>query len=260
MIVGQDGSEGAEAPHARGARCLTYHISDKRMDVCLVNPAIYVDLEKLDDGIHVTENITPEEVMRRMFRRGLANDTTDWTDTVVYPSGRMSNSETGHGGVEVHTSLCEGFCINLLEYGQNLNRRHIGKQLEIDDITSQETYKKYLEAFFSDMADVFRNTFEPERFLNQCRRFKGLQEIKINITEAVDTIVKMPGLTDELRDDILAKYGGYKARRGAAEDNLFDLNRAVTDVANGQDRDTAVALQQLGGDMLEKKEKALVLS
>jgi hypothetical protein len=123
---------------------------------------------------------------------------------------------------------------------------------------SAKTYEKMNEVIFAQAGDVTRQMFEPENFLIHCKKFKQLETVTVtNITDAVDNIVKIPGLTEGLRDDILAKYAGYKQVRKSETDNLFNLNSALTDVAKSVDADTAVILQDLSGTMVQQKRLVL---
>lgn len=256
VVTGQDGESGKAEPWARGARSVNWSLTPSNLHLCLVNPAIWVDLENLDKGVQ-TDSPDDAEVMRRVFRKGLANDTTDWTDSVVYPSVRASNSETGFGGLYLTPGLCEGFCINLNYYGTQLKKYHVGKEMEAGEY-SAKTYEKMNEVIFAQAGDVTRQMFEPENFLIHCKKFKQLETVTVtNITDAVDNIVKIPGLTEGLRDDILAKYAGYKQVRKSETDNLFNLNSALTDVAKSVDADTAVILQDLSGTMVQQKRLVL---
>ena len=252
VITGQDGDAGTEKPWARGARCLNWQLSPTNLDVRLFNPNIHVDLNNIDRGV-TTDETTQEETVDRIFRRGLANDRTDWGNAVVYPSALIRNSETGHGMIHIEPGLMEGLCTNFNWYGKSLQQRHLGRSLDMEDDLSSETYRKMNAVIFSKAADILRGVFDPQRFLETCKRFKGLQDVEINLKEAVDNIVGLPGMTEDLRDDILSKYGAYKANGGRKHDNLFDLNRAVTEVAQSvTDQDRALALEQLGGEFIER--------
>jgi len=251
VLCGMDGQAGEAKPHARGARCMSWDLTPTMLDVRFVNPAIWVDLEKLDEGLHIDTDLTDDEIEKRIMRRGLAVDRTDWSDTTVYPSALLYNSETGHGGLGIEPGLMEGLCINFNWYGKSLEQRHLGKTLEMDDMFSSETYKKMNAVVFSKAADTFRSVFEPEQFLVSCRRFAGLKEVEIDVKDAVDNIVELPGMTEGLRDDIMQTYLLYKSHGKRKHDNLFDLNRAVTEVAQKvENPEQALALEQLGGELI----------
>lgn len=127
----------------------------------------------------------------------------------------------------------------------------------MEDELSPETYRKMNAVVFSKVADVLRSVFDPERFLAACRRFKGLERIEVNVKEAVDQIVQFAGMTEELRDEILAAYRPLVDGR----DTLLDVQRAVTHVAvklhNETQHDKAFALEDVGGLLIEKGERAL---
>ncbi len=259
VMCGLDGKAGDAKPYARGARCLSWDLTPTHMNVRFVNPAIWVDLEKLDEGVHIDGDLSEEEVNKRIMRRGLAVDRTDWSNSTVYPSGLLDNSETGHGGLNIEPGLMEGLCINFNWYGKSLEQRHLGRTLEMDDMFSTETYKKMNAVVFAKSADIFRSVFDPQQFLITCKRFAGLKEVEIDVKDAVDNIVELPGMTEGLRDDIMTTYLLYKSHGKRKHDNLFDLNRAVTEVAQKVGPEQSLALEQLGGELILAGESAKIL-
>ncbi len=248
VIAGRDGEAGDDRPWARGARAFTWHLSPTNLDVCLLNPGMAVDLEDLSRGVRFLENVTFSDEPHSFAGAGLG---------LVFPAARIRNSETGHGKLSVQSGLFEGVCSNSAWLPVDLAQRHLGHELDEEDALSPETYRKMNAAIFSKVADVLRQVFDPEAFLSSCRKFKGLEEVAMSVTEAADKIVRLPGITEAIRDEILAAYQPLKPER----QTLLDVQRAVTAVAvhmhNREEHERAFALEDLGGALIEKGEKAI---
>lgn len=262
VITGRDGQDGDMAPHARGAACFSWTLTPDRMDVCLVNPRMLVDMNHLERG-----------VMPGVMDVGAWNGGGhDWlkphpdfkTDAdngnggarYVCPCARIGNSETGHGGVNVNPGLYEAICDNRAWMGINLAQVHVGRVLEMGDLTSAETLRKENAVIFSKVSDAVRAVFHPEHLLKNVRKMQGLAKEVVDPREAINRIAKLPGITEEIRDDILAAYhpiGGV--------DTLLDVQRAVTNAAHKvreRDEVQALELEELGGRMIEKGAAALM--
>jgi hypothetical protein len=249
VIAGRDGEEGRERPWARGARCFTWSLSASRLDVCLLNPGTVVDLQDLGAGVRVVQG-------------GISADPHAWTRAAggghgVFPAARIQNSETGRGGLYVQSGIFEAVCSNSAWLPANLAQRHLGAELDEEDELSAETYRKMNAALYSKVADIMRAVFEPERFLESCRRLRGLQEVRMEVTEAADRIAKLPGMTEGIRDEILAAY--RPLREGAR--TLLDVQRAVTwaavEMHNRGERERGFRLEEIGGALIEEGVGAL---
>jgi len=134
--------------------------------------------------------------------------------------------------------------------------RRLVRVLEEDDFLSPETLKKENEVIFSKVADIVRSVFSPENFLENAKKMKGLQKVEIEVKVAVNQIATLPGMTEEIRDDILSAYEPLNQQK----DTLLDLQRAVTAAAHARretDKESAYVLEELGGQIIEKGEAVL---
>jgi len=273
VITGRDGDAGAERPWARGAKCFGWRLTPTHLDVCLVNPGILFDLKNPDNGV---QQVDPEEMTRGEGggtdlvyagrhvqsedpRQGGWFLRPDWgrDHHMVFPACRIRNSETGHGGLYIQPGLYEAVCDNTAWIGTNLAERHLGKTLEEDDVLSPETYRKMNAVIFSKTADVVRSVFEPAELERYCRKFLGLLGEEIEVKEAAELIVKLPGMTEEIGAEILKAY-----KPVGRKDTAFDLQRAVTAAARdmhakADHADRAYLLEELGGDMIERGMRAI---
>ena len=273
VITSRDGDAGAERPWARGAKCFGWRLTPTQLDVCFVNPGILFDLKHPDNGVH---EVVPEETIAGKgggtdlvyAGRHVQSDNPhqggwfsrrEWGSDhhMVFPACRIRNSETGHGGLYIQPGLYEAVCDNTAWIGTNLAERHLGKTLEEDDVLSAETFRKMNAVVFAKTADVVRSVFDPVELERYCRKFLGLLDEEIEVKEAADLIVKLPGMTEEIGAEILKAYTPV-----GRKDTAFDLQRAVTAAARdmhqaAEHAERAYLLEELGGDMIERGMRAI---
>ena len=270
VVTGQE-PDSHDQPWAKGARCFSWALNPMKLDVEFVNPCITVDLNHLDQGFKIEDFKHDKDnggggtgfvYAGHGIQESSNGAQGGWWHKPgtlrVMPTVRISNSETGHGGLTVTAGLYEAICDNTSHIGQSLAQIHIGGELKEDELWSPETQQKINAVIFSKVRDVTRNAFNPELLLTWAKRFKGLEEVQVhNVKEAVGHVIELGGLNEDLRDDILAAYHGMTEARG----NLFDLQRAVTGTAHvirEKDADIAGKLEDLGGLMIEWGAKVLV--
>lgn len=260
-VTGKDGHGGEEKPWARGAKAFDWALSPKRMSVGFVNPSMVVDLNRLEKGVQILQpagDVDGRDGGTGFVYAGGRFMRSEWGggSHMVFPAAFVSNSETGFGLASVEAGLYEAVCDNAARIGTNLAQRHIGKALENEDFYSPETLKKMNEVIFGQVADVFRSVFDPAHLLTTARKMKGLKDVDMEIKDAADKIVALPGMTEDLRDDILSSYQPL-----GKKETLLDVQRAVTAAAHivrASRPETAEALETLGGAIIEKGLAALV--
>lgn len=257
VIQGLDGGEGEEKPWARGAVCFGWTIDPTHMNVLLANPKMVVDLNHIERGVQTgTFDLSAWKDGDHSWLRPEL-DGNGGGSHLVCPASRLKNSETGHGGLAVFGGGLESACANTAWSAKNFAQVHLGKTLEETDVDSEGTIRKMNELIYSRVADAVRAVFDPASFLALCEKFVGLKkEALSDVKDAVNRIVKIPGMTEDLRDEILASYRPMDERTPTA----FDLQRAVTHAAHAfreTDADKAFALEELGGKMIERGLAAL---
>jgi hypothetical protein len=256
-ITGQDGAAGAEKPHARGAVCFGWDISPTKLSVALMNPSMQVDLKHPEKGVqhNPAGKYDADAPNHGWVCAGGKDGGSHW----VFPAAFINNSETGHGGLNIEVGLYEAICDNTARIGTNLAQRHLGRQLdETLEYVSAETFRKENVLIFAKVADVVRNAFDPELLTANVMKMAGLAKVEVDVKEAVNAIVELPGMTDGVRDDIFAAYKPLGER-----DTLLDVQRAVTAAAHAvreQAPDKAIALEELGGAIIQKGRAALVVA
>lgn len=254
VVTGQDGAAGAEKPYARGAVCFSWTVTPTHLDIAIMNPGLQVDLKHPEKGVQRNpagryDPDAPDHGWVRANGDGKAH----W----LFPAVFLKNSETGHGGLSVEVGLYEALCDNAARIGTNLVQRHLGRQIdETMEYISAETFKKENVLIFSKVSDIVRNAFDPELLNLNALKMAGLAKVEVDVKEAVDAIVELPGMTDGLRDDIFAAYSPL-----GAKDTLLDVQRAVTAAAHAvreTEPEKAIELEKLGGAIIEKGRAALV--
>lgn len=251
VIQGLDGKDGEEKPWARGGVCFGWSLSPTNMNVLLANPKMVVDLNHLDRGVQSgTFNFSAWKDGDHSWLRPELDG--NGGSHLVCPAARLRNSETGHGGLGVFGGGLESVCSNTAWMGKDFAQVHLGKTLEESDVDSSDTIRKMNELIYSRVADAVRAVFDPESFMAHCKKFKGLQDQPLSdVKDAVDRIVRLPGMTEDLRDEILASYRPVDDRA----ETVFDLQRAVTHAAHAfreSDADKAFALEELGGKIIDR--------
>jgi hypothetical protein len=219
------------------------------MNMCFVNPEMVVDLSNPERGI------LPGTFNAEAWADGGHNwlkpavDGYDGGGPFVAPSCRIRNSETGWGNLLVLDGFYESICDNTAWVGHNFAQVHLGKTLEVSDIDSPETIKKMNAVVFGKIGDAVRAVFSPDEFVANIHKFLDLKKVEIeNVKEAVDSVAKLNGLDEDMRDDILAAYAPV-----GQKDTLYDLQRAVTNAAHAvreESPDKALELEEIGGAMV----------
>lgn len=249
VITGGDGMHGTEKPYARGARVFDWSLTQQHMNMCFVNPSMVMDLS------HPERGILPGAFDEQAWIAGDHNwlkpkvDGYDSDGPFVAPSARIRNSETGWGNLLVMGGFYEAICDNTAWVGHDFAQVHLGRTLEVSDIDSPETIKKMNAVVFGKIGDSVRAVFDHAEFVNNIVKFLDLKKITVDsITDAVDSVVKLNGLDEDLRDDILAAYAPV-----GQIDTLFDVQRAVTNAAHSvreKNPDKALELEEIGGAMV----------
>ena len=272
VVTGRDGDAGQDKPWAKGAKAFDWALSPTRLNIGLVNPGMVVDLNNLDKGVQTFDPAQKVKgqgggtdfayaggtVQSDDGRQGGWFWKPEWDAAKahpVFPAAFLTNSETGHGGLSVQVGLYEAICDNTARIGTDFAQRHLGGKLE-EDFWSDQTRQKENGVIFSKVADLIRSVFDPDYLLENARKMKGLSKIEIEVKVAVNEIVQLPGMTEEIRDDILSAYQPLNPKR----DTLLDLQRAVTAAAHARretDKESAYVLEELGGQIIEKGEAVL---
>ncbi len=252
-IKSNDGVESA----VTGAFVFDKHISVQKCSVGFTNPRYAFDLRNPDRGIIQAENITRDGNGRPVFSYpGGATFTLGGTfkypeegprQHLAFPACRISNSETGGGSAVIQPMLFEGACLNGMVFATSMRRTHIGSIMEeANDYESDTTKNKKMETVISMMTDAMRQVFSMDAFEENCKKFLSLKDTKLKsdkVKEVTEELLSaIPG-GEGLLEDVLKAYSQFNE----GIDSVFDVQRALTNVAQDQSYDKQTALEELGG-------------
>lgn len=163
----------------------------------------------------------------------------------VHPLVTISNSETGHGGVNIACGILRAMCFNgsIIEGVQS--HIHLGGKLETG-VYTEETIAAESKVVMLKCRDAITAAFQPERFEKLVKKINGVAENRIERPAmALENVVAAGALTDEAHDAILSYFLSDYDR------NAYGLAQAVSrysqDVA---DPDDAYGLEELAGKVM----------
>ncbi len=166
----------------------------------------------------------------------------------VHPVVTISNSETGHGGLNVSFGLLKAICCNMAVVEKAVSQIHLGSKQEVG-IYSEETVAADSKAIMLKARDAVKAAFDPKRFALLVNRAKLAAEDKIEAPmAAVVSVAEVGGLTEEAKDGILAHFlRDYCPNRyGLAQATA----RYAQDVV---DPESAALVEELAGRVLTEK-------
>jgi hypothetical protein len=162
---------------------------------------------------------------------------------VVQWGVEIRNSETGCGSLSIGGFMLTLSCMNGMTMARDLNRRHVGKRIELDGILSDEAVMADDAAFWLATRDVLRATISETRFeeaIAQLREAAESTQIAKPMA-ATEVLQDRYSLSDDERDAVLGHLiqGGDLSRWGA----LSAVTRAAQDA---ESFDRQAELEELG--------------
>lgn len=240
-----------------GAFMFDQHLSVQGCTAGFVNPSFAFDLRNPDRGVLHAERITTGSNGQPIFHYpggasyalgGQFNMPHDGPKQhLVLPAARISNSETGGGSAEIQPMLFETICTNGMVFAKALKRTHVSSIIsEADEYESDGTKKKAMEWVISKMTDAMKQVFDLNSFEGNCRKFLSLKDTTLKtdkVKEVTEHLLSaIPG-GDGLLDDILKSMEQFTPGRTS----VLDVTRAITSVAQDQNHDKQVAMEELAG-------------
>jgi hypothetical protein len=172
---------------------------------------------------------------------------------------RISNSETGCGGLSVHFALLRQVCNNTAVVGKALSVIHLGRRNEAEGLVySAETQEAESRAIWLKLRDAIRTAFDRQRFADYLARLNGLTAQPLAAPEtAVENVVREFQLPEARKAQILRSlFEGRDLSR-------FGLVQAVTAQAHDAPAEDASRFEEVGGalvDMADNRFAALARS
>jgi len=170
-------------------------------------------------------------------------------EDVIYGGLIIRNSEVGASAFRVEPFLLRKICKNGLIGEYALKKVHLGRQtMEIGEIDwSDETREFEDRALWAKVRDVIRATFDREIFESWAGKLQESAEVIIeNPVKAVNNIVKLAGLSEERKNELLMHF---------SEHTKFGLVSALTTIARDTESiDEQIRLEEFGGRLVDMPE------
>jgi hypothetical protein len=174
------------------------------------------------------------------------------------PAIILSNSEVGFGRLVVETGVYTEACTNLAWFAKGgFARTHVGARhkltenldvADLDEIMSDKTKQKTLEALWLQVRDVVASAFDQKIVNKRLEQIQSTAENAItgNVTKVIEKIQEKFSLTQVEGDSILKHLIEGKSL------SQYGLHAAVTRAAADVDGyDRATELEYLGGRIVE---------
>ena len=166
----------------------------------------------------------------------------------------LSNSEIGAGSLKSEILLYRLVCDNGMIGSNSMKRYHVGKSQgtdfeSISEVLTDRTKELSDVAFWAQVKDVIRASFNEAHFLNEMDKLRAAAGEKLQTTEipkVIEIVKSSFNLNDKQGEDIMVHLceGGDFTKYGLAN--------AVTRTATDQESyDDATALERLGGQIIE---------
>jgi len=171
----------------------------------------------------------------------------------------ISNSEVGHGSVNISPFINRLVCLNgMVVNDARLNSRHLtSSQATIDgvyEILSDEAKELDSQALLAKVKDVVLSTSDEVRFGQQVQKMTDASEVKIKKPKKVIEILENKfDLTKDEGDNILENLMNRDDKQPMA--NLWSVVNSITALGNTmEDYDRGTKMQEIGGRLLDMPE------
>lgn len=181
---------------------------------------------------------------------------------VLFPGIVLKNSEVGHSSFAVEPFFFRQVCTNGLIGQVTMRKYHVGRGNgtafeDVQEVLRDETREASDKAFWMQVQDVVRHSFNRENFVAMLNSFNEAAQkaIEGNPVKVVEVVKKEYALTDSQSQSVLMHLiqGGDLTQWGLAN--------AITRTAEDQpDYETATDFERLGGKIIElgKKEWSVI--
>jgi hypothetical protein len=243
-----------EEVQARDGEVIEATLDDHRMRLKFTSRSIFEVLDATREGSDRSKwyagGIGSKEHLRKVGAN--AGDALPGGPGTIHPSVVLSNSETGHGGINVRLGILHGICFNLATVESIVSDIHLGGTLD-GGIFTDETRAADSKVIFLKTRDAIRTAFEPERFKRLVDKLRRSAEVEILApSSAVGLVAERLELDQERRDAILGHFVADYAQ------TALGLASAVTRAAQDVDHpEVAEEWEQFAGEILAAPERTL---
>lgn len=196
-----------QAVQASNGEVVECSLSDTHMRIKFTSRNVWdaINLNREGDrGNWYSGGIGNQDHLRRVGARS-GGDLPGGPGT-VHPLVTVSNSETGHGGLNVRIGLLQAICFNLATVESVVQEVHLGSKLD-EGIFTEETRQKDSEAVMLKCRDAVTAAFDSQKFAAMVAKANAAQSDAIEApTAAVNQFVEGQSLSEEVRDGILAHF------------------------------------------------------
>ena len=171
----------------------------------------------------------------------------------------LSNSEVGNGALKSEILLYRLICLNGMIGSNSLNKYHVGKRGgsdrdSIEEVLSNRTKELGDTAFWAEVRDVIKASFDEAHFMNDVQKLRDATEgVTIQakaIPQAIEVVKNNFQLNDAQGEDI------FRHLIEGGDFSKYGLANAITRTATDQeDYDSATGLERLGGKVIELPKK-----
>lgn len=167
-----------------------------------------------------------------------------------YAACRISNSETGCGGLNVDSGALTWACRNLSCRARTLRRVHVGRVAENDGVFSDETKQAEARMTWLKVRDMIRATFDAEKFGEWINAMNKAASTPImgEIEKVVPNALTKYEIDDTSRAAIMRKL--FESR----DYSQYGLSQAITYTAHLEDLagngESASELENVGGEVM----------
>lgn len=223
----------------------------RRLDHIEIARSLLPEFEKLGEDIQFHQAaVTDDRLYLRAVLPRIQGEVK--VGEVVQWGVEIRNSEVGVGSLSIGGFMLTLSCLNGMTMARDLNRRHVGKRIELDGILSDEAVMADDAAFWLATRDVLRATISETRFEEVVAQLRDAAESKpiAKPLAATEVLQNQLSLSDEERDAVLGHLlqGGDLSRWGA----LSAVTRAAQDAVSF---DRQAELEELGWSVAAMPER-----
>ena len=210
----------------------------------------------IDNGYEVISTaITDSKMYIKARLPKLEREVTE--GDVVQAGVTISNSEVGHGSVNVSPFIYRLICLNgMVVNDSRLNSRHLtSSQATIDgvfEVLSDEAKELDNRALLAKVKDVVLSTSDEVRFNQNVEKMTEATEIKIKKPKKVIEVLENRfDLTKQEGEDILQNLINRDDKQPTA--NVWSVVNSITALGNTiEDYDRGTKMQEIGGRLLNE--------
>lgn len=107
-------------------------------------------------------------------------------------SVKITNSETGHGGLNVSMAIMTMVCVNFCIWGKALSQIHLGRPKEEDGlIMSEDRAESEAKTLWLKVRDAVRTAFDPEAFRKYIDTMNQMTQEEIPAEKSIERVTKV---------------------------------------------------------------------